>query len=240
MRVTVLGAEGFVGSAFVRHLMRLGIAVKTITRRNYHHERGWYSDIVIDCMGNPRKYISDFDPRSDFWMSVENRFNALYDFPADLRLFISSIDHQDGCNYDVMKRTAENLIAHYAQNYLIVRLSGMVGPGLRKNAVYDIMNCHPIRVHPDSMFSYMLSDDAARIAWKLLVTHGLRKQWINVCGDGYIPLYRIAEFAGKPLDLSLVRLDWKPWDQRVDISPLKNLMSVPSTHATIEAFLHAS
>ena len=237
--VRVIGANGFVGSAFVRHLSKEpGIEVRPVSRENRLEELGQHSAIVIDCTGNPRKYLAEEDPVQDFQLSVAERVHTLHHFPADLCLFVSSIDHKDGSNYDVHKRVMETLLQHFASDWLIVRLSGMVGPGLKKNAVYDIIHDLPIRVRPDSFYQYMLTDDAARISWELL-SSGMRKEIINVVGDGLITLPEVAAIAGRELDLSLVRSDWEPWTQETDISRLKSLMPVPRTRDTIEAFVHA-
>jgi len=234
MIVTVIGARGFVGSAFARHLRgQPGVDLREVTRDTW---TTWQSDVVVDCTGNPRKYIAERHPVMDFGLSVSSRMRLIFDYPAATRLFVSSIDHRDGSNYDVHKRVAEQLLAHYAPDWLVVRLSGMVGPGLKKNAVYDIMRGEPIRVHPASVYQYMLTDDAARISWELF-RRGLRKDTVNVVGDGLITLPEVAAIAGKPLDLSMVRPEWRPWTQETDVSRLKGMMDVPRTRETVEAFL---
>jgi nucleoside-diphosphate-sugar epimerase len=69
-RVTVIGAAGFVGSAFLEHLRALAdTEVVAVTRGTYAQHRGRPSDVVVDCAGNSRKYLaegirSDLEPRS--------------------------------------------------------------------------------------------------------------------------------------------------------------------------------
>ena len=93
MRVTVIGANGFVGSAFVRLLQpRPDIQLLCVTRQNFDALPAAPSDVVIEAACNSRKYLADEDPAAEFEASVAHRLKSLQKFPADLQVHISSVD----------------------------------------------------------------------------------------------------------------------------------------------------
>ena len=54
----------------------------------------------------------------------------------------------------------------------VLRLAGMVGPGLRKNPVYDILQGEPLRIHPESQYQFLHAEDAAH-SWDLARSGGV-------------------------------------------------------------------
>ncbi len=207
--LAVIGASGFVGSAFVRQGQAAGYAVTPITRENYASVAGQSFEVVVDAAANSRKYLAEEHPLEDFRLSVEHRLRTLLDFRADLHLHVSSVDvYEDLASpettredrvidvartsrYGFHKLLAEEMVRHRAKKWLTVRLAGMVGPGLKKNPVYDILHDLPLRIHPDSRYQFMATDDAARISLALLEA-GARNEAFNVCGRGLITPREIA------------------------------------------------
>jgi nucleoside-diphosphate-sugar epimerase len=253
MRITLIGAQGFVGSAFARLLSQQPVELLSVTRQNYDLCRGQYSDVTIEASCNSKKYLADAEPLSDFQASVTHRLQTLLDFPAALHIHISSVDvYRDlttpertseteplepgASRYGVHKGLAEQLVRHYAQRWLIVRLAGMVGPGLRKNPVYDILHGQPLRIHPDSQYQFMHTDDVARLVWWLYES-GQSEQVFNLCGEGLISPRRVAELAGRPLDLSLLRDADKPRLVDINVDRFRRLHALPRTEAVVAAFV---
>lgn len=255
MRVTVIGAEGFVGSAFVRLLKsRPDVELVCVTRSNYGQFAGKLSDVVIEAACNSKKFLADENPLADFEASVTHRLKTVLDFPAASHVHISSVDvysdltspataREDSIidlrqtsRYGFHKYLAEQLVQHYAQRWLILRLAGMVGQGLRKNPVFDILNDRPLRVHPDSRYQYMNTDDVARIGWGL-VEKGVVGEIYNVCGTGLISMREIAALAGKNAFSSALPKAAAPRIVEADNSKLGRLFEVPKTAETVRRFL---
>lgn len=256
MRVTVIGAKGFVGSSFVRHLSQYHIELIEVTRDNYCQLIGIKSNIVIDAAGNSKKYLAENKPFEEFDLSVTHRLRTLRDFPAGFHLHISSVDvysdlsspattREDSpinltktSHYGVHKLLAEQLVRHYASHWLIIRLAGMVGPGLRKNPVYDILHGQPLHIHPSSQYQFMLTDDVARIVWAL-IEKGREAEIYNLCGDGVISPWEIARLAGLEINLSMPK-DGTP--QRiviVNLDKIKEEVNLTHTKDTIARFIQA-
>ncbi len=255
MRVAVIGANGFVGSAFVRLLQAApGVELVCVTRGNYSSLPALACDIVIEAACNSKKYLADDDPRADFELSVAHRLDSLCRFPARLQVHISSIDVYSDLsspettreesavglarvsNYGLHKLLAEQLVRHYAPKWLILRLGGMVGPGLRKNPVYDILTGLPLRIHPDSRYQFIGAGDVARIVWEL-IQREVAGEVFNICGQGQISMREIAELAGRKLNCSALSEDGPPRLVEASISKIRQVSSIPSTAETIRRFL---
>src|SRR5262249_9340819 len=142
-------------------------------------------------------------------------------------------------HYGFHKLLAEQLVRHYARRWLIVRLAGMVGPGLRKNPGYDIIQDLPLRIHPDSRYQFMSTDDAARIVWAL-VERGLEGQVFNVCGTGLVSPREIASLAGRRLDLSRHDPDVGPRIVHASTEKIARVMPPPDSYQSVAEFLRAS
>lgn len=255
MRVTVIGAEGFVGSAFAAHLARRpDIELNAVTRDNYGDRAGIASDVTIEAACNSRKYLAEEQPVVEFDLSVAHRMRTLRDFPARLHVHLSSVDvyrdltspattREDSpsdvpsdSNYGFHKYLAERLVEHYADRWLIVRLAGMIGRGLRKNPVYDILHGQPLRIHPDSQYQFMETSEVARIVWQL-VEDGVDGQIFNICGDGLVSPRQIAELARCSLNLSLLGESESPRVVSICLEKVKNRKAITESLTSVERFL---
>lgn len=254
MRVTVIGAGGFVGTAVTRHLAPENVELRVVTRDTYAALAGERSDVVIDAAGNSRKYLAEERPFEEFDRSVAHRVRTLRDFPAHLHVHISSVDvypdldspatTSEGTALDPLRMShygfhkwlAEEVVRHHAERWLIVRLAGMVGPGLRKNPVYDVLTGSPLRIHPDSQYQFMHTADVASCVWALAcaVPAG---DVVNVCGRGLISPREIANLAGRSIDVSRLDADVTPRIVHVNIEKLQRVAVVPETSATLRRFL---
>jgi nucleoside-diphosphate-sugar epimerase len=258
--VTVIGADGFVGSAFVRHLSGVsGLQLRTVTRASYSAQRGSPSDVTIDCASNSRKYLAEQKPREDFDLSVTHRLRTLEDFPAAIQLHISSVDvysdlgspdttredspvgGADSSRYGFHKWMAEQLVRKYARGWLIVRLAGMVGPGLRKNPVFDVLHGQPLRIHPDSQYQFLHTDVVASAIWRLLEA-GRKQEVFNVCGLGLISPRQIAAHAGRALNLSQLAAEAEPRVVNASVDKVQSVLTdaLESTSETVRRFVQGT
>jgi nucleoside-diphosphate-sugar epimerase len=246
-----------VGSAFARTLGSApGVTLRPVVRETYAQETGRESDVVIDCSGNSRKYLAEERPTEEFALSVTQRLRTLHDFPARLHVHISSADvygalhsreatREDApldpartSNYGLHKQLAEELVRHYADRWLILRLAGMVGPGLKKNPVHDVLQGLPLRIHPDSRYQFLHTDDVARLSWGLIET-GRSGEIFNVCGEGLISPAEVARLLGRELDLSQLDPGAAPRIVDVSVIKLQAHATVPATAKTITEFVNA-
>jgi nucleoside-diphosphate-sugar epimerase len=256
MRVTIIGANGFVGAAFSRYLSGLGLETLKVTRDNYKELIGTASDVVIEASGNSKKYLAEQEPVNEFGASVLHRMRSLHDFPAEVHIQISSVDvysqldsasftMEDApieieklSNYGFHKLLAEQIVRRYAPKWIILRLSGMLGPGLKKNPVYDIVNNLPLRIHPDSKYQFIATDRVAEIAWDLYLNRHINKIF-NICGEGTVSPRQIAREAGFRLNLKLIPSTLLPRNVDININKISALYTIPRSSETVKAFLES-
>lgn len=257
MKVAVIGASGFVGSAFVRYLRSHSfgdIELTEVARSNYERCSGNYYDVVIHCAGNSRKYFAEQSPFDEFDTSVGVVTRGLRDFPANCHILISSVDvyadltNQYGTkeestvsavsssHYGFHKYLAEEVVRHHATSWLVFRLAGMVGPGLKKNPVFDLMNGLPLRIHPDSRYQYIQTDDVASLCWTL-VSSGVRGEVFNVCGAGTMTMREIAELVGIKSFVCSFPPETEPRIVDIDITKIRSRLPVADTRASLASFL---
>jgi nucleoside-diphosphate-sugar epimerase len=252
--VTIIGAEGFVGSAFIKLLKNTDYCVRAVTRANYRQNAGQESDLVIEAACNSKKYVADRHPLEDFELSVTHRLRTLRDFPSRFHLHISSVDvytdlassektretaiadFERSSLYGFHKLLAEQLVRRYAARWLIFRLAGMVGDGLRKNPVFDILNRKALFIHPDSQYQYLSTTEVARIAIRLF-EDGIHGEIFNVCGEGLISPRRIAEIAEEAIVSSEESNSAEPRIVSVNVDKIKEIVPVSQTESTIVDYI---
>jgi nucleoside-diphosphate-sugar epimerase len=256
VKVVVLGARGFVGSAFVRLFDALGVDCTAVDRAGYDQAVRQPCDVLIHAAGNSAKYIADRDPLADFQQSVTLAMRALSDFKPDLYVLVSSVDVYPELSspgstnettpidpvassaYGFHKRLAELCVQRHARRWLIPRLAGMVGPGLRKNPIYDVLHGLPLRIHPDSKYQFMRTDDVASAVWEL-VTAGVHGEIFNIAGRGLISPREIAALAQRPLQVHPDAQDDAPRIVDVSIDKMSARRSIPATRDTVAAFVQS-
>ena len=253
MKIAVIGAGGFVGAAFIRQLHTRGYRPEEVRRETFgqHHAKQW--DLVVDAASNSRKYLAEKEPWKDFELTAMHKATVLEHYPAHFHLHVSSVDvyadlsgpettKEDspaGCGascYGFNKWLAEEMVRFHAHHHLICRLAGMVGPGLKKNPVYDILHRTPIRIHPESQYQFLSTDDAASLCLELW-ERGCDRQIFNVCGKGLISPIDIARLASCPLQLG--EYESSPRIVHIDQQKLETMCEIPFTVEVVRSFLKA-
>ncbi|HTW72097.1 MAG TPA: NAD(P)-dependent oxidoreductase [Acetobacteraceae bacterium] len=251
--IYILGGRGFVGSAYARLLSRLGVPHRVVTRDNYHDAAGSACDILINANGNSRKYLAEREPLAEFDMSVRSVAESLQAFRAGAYVFLSSgdvypdtssaaatredqpIDKRRVNRYGLHKLLAETLVRSLHPNWLIVRMGGFVGPGLKKNAIFDMLTNQPIWLSPESQLQFISTDRAAALVWDL-ASRGVNGSVVNLGGRGLVRLGSLHERIGSAAP-------FKPASPAVryelDLNRLAALTSqtLPASAEEVEAFI---
>jgi hypothetical protein len=146
----LIGYTGFVGSTLLKQ-----------AQFDHKYRSTNISDIrnkefkIVVCAGAPaQKWIANRDPQADY-LKIQNLIEHLDSIKAEQFILISTVDvfkipievdestqiEEDGLNaYGYNRRLLEKFVENKFTNSLIVRLPGLVGPGLRKNVIFDFLN----------------------------------------------------------------------------------------------------
>jgi nucleoside-diphosphate-sugar epimerase len=248
--IYVIGGTGFVGSAYARLFERKGLPFRIIRREDFDSLRDTSCDILINANGNSKKFLADQDPNGEFEASVSSVLRSLTAFKFDKYVHLSTGDvyPAQSCpeqsredigipverlsRYGLHKFLAEQLVRNYAKKWLVVRMGGFVGPGLKKNAVYDILNDQPVWLSPDSELQFIQTDTAAELVWNM-VENGVTGEVVNLGAEGVLNL---AEFHRSVESSSIYKPEAKPVRFELNLDKLRSLVSLPIPHTRDEVF----
>jgi nucleoside-diphosphate-sugar epimerase len=251
--ILVLGGNGFVGSAYIRLLASRGLPHQVVTRENYDRLRGSACDILINANGNSRKFLADREPLKDFDLSVLSVARSLADFPCRRYVLLSSgdvypdqsspavthegraIDPARQSRYGLHKSLAEQLVRGSGTSWLILRMGGFVGPGLKKNAIHDMLAGEPVWLSPQSELQFISTDKAAAIVWAV-VEKEVRGEIVNLGATGTV---RLADIHARIGSSSIFRPDAPTIRYEVALDKLARLspLPLPASRDEVEAFL---
>lgn len=146
----IIGYTGFVGSTLLRQtdfeFLYRSTNIKEIEGKSF--------DLVVSAGAPAQKWIANREPEADR-EKIEGLIAHLKTIQCKTFILISTVDvfknpigvdegtavDETGLHaYGLHRRLLEKFIESHFPNHLIVRLPGLVGPGLRKNVIFDFLN----------------------------------------------------------------------------------------------------
>jgi hypothetical protein len=141
---SLIGYSGFVGSTLLKQASFESLYRST----NIGEIEGASFDTVV-CAGAPaQKWIANREPEADS-QKINSLIAHLKSMTCKTFVLISTVDvfknplgvDETGLHaYGLHRRFLEKFVEDHFTHYLIVRLPGLVGPGLRKNVIFDFLN----------------------------------------------------------------------------------------------------
>jgi hypothetical protein len=146
----LIGNTGFVGTSLARQA-RFSDVFRSSTIGEMD---GRHFNCVVCCAAPAQKWIANRDPETDR-KNIEGLISHLKTVTCDSFILISTVDvfgtpigvdegtpvDQGGLHaYGLHRRLLEMFVETRFPNHLVVRLPGLVGPGLRKNVIFDFLN----------------------------------------------------------------------------------------------------
>jgi nucleoside-diphosphate-sugar epimerase len=165
MPSALIGHTGFVGGNLARqHRFDDCFHSKTIEQI-----AGRRFDLLVSCGMPAAKWIANGDPAGDRAV-LDHLWGCVKQASADTVVVISTVDvypNPVGVNEETSINAAaqqpygkhrlllEQLAADHFPRSLAVRLPGLFGPGLKKNAVYDLLHDNEVhKVHASGVFQF--------------------------------------------------------------------------------------
>lgn len=150
MRNALIGYSGFVGSTLMKQMPFDSLYRST----NISEIEGQTFESVV-CAGAPaQKWIANREPEADL-KKINSLISYLKTVQCKTFVLVSTVDvfktpidvdertevDEVGLHaYGLHRRLLEKFVESHFSRYLIVRLPGLVGPGLRKNVIFDFLN----------------------------------------------------------------------------------------------------
>lgn len=150
MKTALIGYTGFVGSTLLKQhkfdSLYRSTNIADIEQQSF--------SMVIGAGAPAQKWIANKNPEEDL-AKITALINHLKTINAERFILISTVDvfkHPVGVNeqtpievdglhaYGANRRLLEQFVESHFKHHLIVRLPGLVGPGLRKNIIFDLLN----------------------------------------------------------------------------------------------------
>ncbi len=146
----LIGFTGFVGTTLLnqRSFERL------YRSTNISEIEGQCFDLIVCAGASAQKWIANREPIAD-QNNIKKLISHLKKIRCNKFVLISTVDvfknpcgvdeeteiDENGLHaYGLHRRMLEKFVTAHFDNHLIIRLPGLVGPGLRKNIIYDFLN----------------------------------------------------------------------------------------------------
>jgi hypothetical protein len=146
----LVGHSGFVGASLAKQTE----FTSSFRSTNISEIRLRSFGLIVCAAAPAQKWIANREPVTDR-RNIENLMAHLADASCDTFILISTIDvfkdpagvdestlvdENDLHPYGLHRRSLEKFVENHFPKHLIVRLPGLVGPGLRKNVIFDFLN----------------------------------------------------------------------------------------------------
>ena len=156
MRIGLIGAQGFVGSAIATGCAKVPeIDLVQVMRTNYEAAAtdGHY-DVLINAAMPSRRFWARHNPGLDFVETVVKTSQLLYNWSWGKFVQISSISARSQLDtvYGRHKAAAEKLCSF--DDNLVLRLGPMYGEDLDKGVLIDLLNDSTVFVSADSRYCF--------------------------------------------------------------------------------------
>ena len=165
MNKGLIGFSGFVGTT-LRSQQNFESVYRSTTIQEIE---GVSFDLVVCAAAPAQKWIANREPVAD-GKNIEKLIGHLGKISCRTFVLISTVDvfknpvgvdeytpvEEDGLHaYGLHRRLLEKFVQSHFSTHLIVRLPGLVGPGLRKNVVFDFLNTNNLQaIDSRSVFQF--------------------------------------------------------------------------------------
>lgn len=164
MTRALIGHTGFVGS----NLLSASRYDALFNSKNSAEMRGGRFDEVVCAGVSAVKWKANREPAAD-WEQIRSLMENLGHLQARRFILISTVDvyqrpidvteddapDEQGAAYGVHRAKLERFVAETFPNHAIVRLPALYGPGLRKNALYDLRHDNMVEaINPRGCFQW--------------------------------------------------------------------------------------
>lgn len=249
MKIAVVGSHGLLGNVVYR-LLSLDKRYEVYPVNRYMDKSYKIDfDYCVNCNGSSLKYQADIDPAGAYIASVDSTYQLIRNIKAKTFIHISSVDVYSGVygNHEAMeihynelgaygktKFLAEQAVQFMAPRWNILRCCSVIGPGLKKGIVYDLLNKAIMRVKFNTGIQLITSEEIASII-ATIIDNKIYNNVFNVCGEGIITVDKIAEELA--IDTYATLLDAPYYYKHCFVDSIKKIYPVKSSIMYLRDFM---
>ena len=249
-KIYLFGSNGFIAKGFQTYFKEKKIEFLNINKKNYKKYKNSYCDLFLNLNGNSSKILAEKNLLKSYENNVSSSIKTINDFKVGKYVYISScavynnvniknktkedskIDLNILDNYGFIKYICEQIIKRKVKNYLIIRPSGLVGIGLKKNVVYDILNRKKLFDNKNSLFNFINTKNFAEIVFKLAKKKN--NEIYNVASNKNIKVSKINDlFFKKKVNYSKYNLI----KNEISVSKLSRIIKLESSQKYISMYM---
>ena len=151
----IIGYSGFVGSNLLKQYKKKYKRIDLFNSKNIFKISSNNSYKSVFCAALPAaKWIANKYPNKDK-LNTLKLIKNLKNIRTELFVLISTIDVHINHSYGKNRKMLEYFVKNNFQNYLIIRLPGIFGTGLKKNVIYDLINKNELqKIYSNDYFQW--------------------------------------------------------------------------------------
>jgi nucleoside-diphosphate-sugar epimerase len=253
--IFIVGGKGLTGSAIVKQLQNLSLNFQIIQKENKESFFGKSCDVLIFANGNSIKYKANQDPFFDFNATLTSIAEYIHKIKFKKFILLSTVDvYNNKSNFDETKEDTEidfkkldtygfhkyiteKYVMHFCNNYLIFRLPGLVGRGLKKNPAFDYIDIgKKVMISPESELNFINTKFLA----KTLITFlnlGIKNEIFNLAASNSIRIKNIKNIIGVETEYAESALD-NIQKYQINIEKIQKHVQLPSSENSIKEYFN--
>lgn len=138
MKNALIGYSGLVGSNLDHNNYSY-----LINSKNSQLIKNQTFDNIVCCGFSGTKYLANMYPEQD-WQNIQSLLSLLSTIKCKKFTLISTIDIYEDHAYGKHRKQIEEILQNHFENFYVIRLPGIYGKNLKKNALYDLTNKHEL------------------------------------------------------------------------------------------------
>jgi nucleoside-diphosphate-sugar epimerase len=254
MNIGVIGANGLLGQAISHELRSNNFLIFPIGR-DYVFENLPRLDLLINVAGNSRKYLAETNPVFDF----QENTNYLYKLLSTPNINIGKFIHisssevygkmnpfetkksegdrpSPDSNYGFSKLLAEQIVQNFSKSWIVFRLGGLFGQGMKKGPVFDISHGSKLRLTGDSTLQLM---NASNVAKKILSVscENWENEIYNLASPDCLTIRQIGQILNRDLHFHQDLVTYHSW---LDISKISMVTEIESQEKQLQEYFRST
>lgn len=201
MNICIVGYNGFLGRTVYEYLLKDSQFGNVIGIGSQSPDCSSFFDIVVNCAGvSSRFYVSkNYNKACLVEEKISERIKKM-NFDRLIHISSMDVELEPSCYYGQMKILFESIYTWFVQpssRLVTLRLGSLIGKGLKKNVIFDLLNDKTIYITSDSICNFISIYEVAKVISFVITKKSLMSGVINVAAKDSITFKEICHILGK-------------------------------------------